>query len=77
MSNSSTVRNKAIVIEAFEPLYNGRDNLAAERFWSPNYMQAQGREELNLVCSPPETPQHENHAIAPRALDTIFTKSRK
>jgi len=34
MSNSSPERNKAIVLEAFETLFNKRDYAAAERFWS-------------------------------------------
>jgi hypothetical protein len=34
MSNSE--RNKAIVLEAFETLFNKRDYAAAERFWSLN-----------------------------------------
>ncbi len=38
MSNSSPERNKAIVLEAFETLFNKRDYAAAERFWSPNYI---------------------------------------
>ena len=51
MSNSSPERNKAIVLEAFETLFNKRDYAAAERFWSPNYIQhsahiAPGREGL-------------------------------
>ena len=32
MSNSSPERNKAIVLEAFETLFNKRDYVAAERF---------------------------------------------
>jgi predicted SnoaL-like aldol condensation-catalyzing enzyme len=57
MSNSSPERNKAIVLEAFETLFNKRDYAAAERFWSPNYIQHSahippGREGLfNLVRS--------------------------
>src|SRR5579862_6106894 len=39
MSNSSPKRNKAIVLEGFETLFNKRDYAAAERFWSPNYIQ--------------------------------------
>jgi len=31
--------NKAIVLEAFDTLFNKRDYKAAERFWSPNYVQ--------------------------------------
>jgi predicted SnoaL-like aldol condensation-catalyzing enzyme len=69
MSNSSPERNKAIVLEAFETLFNKRDYLAAERFWSPNYLQhsahiAPGREGLfNLVRSVPETLHYENQLI--------------
>jgi predicted SnoaL-like aldol condensation-catalyzing enzyme len=61
MSNSSPERNKAIVLEAFETLFNKRDYVAAERFWSTNYIQHSahippGREGLfNLVRSVPET----------------------
>ena len=61
VSNSSPERNKAIVLEAFDTLFNKRDYAAAERFWSPNYIQhsahiAPGREGLfNLVRSAPET----------------------
>jgi predicted SnoaL-like aldol condensation-catalyzing enzyme len=69
MSNSSPERNKAIVLEAFETLFNKRDYAAAERFWSPNYLQhsahiAPGREGLfNLVRSVPETMHYENQLI--------------
>jgi predicted SnoaL-like aldol condensation-catalyzing enzyme len=69
MSNSSPERNKAIVLEAFETLFNKRDYTAAERFWSPAYIQhsahiAPGREGLfNLVRSAPETLHYENQLI--------------
>jgi predicted SnoaL-like aldol condensation-catalyzing enzyme len=39
MGNGTSERNKAIVLEAFEALFNKRDYQAAERFWSPNYIQ--------------------------------------
>src|SRR5258708_7837267 len=39
MSNSFPERNKTTVLEAFETLFNKRDYAAAERFWSPNYIQ--------------------------------------
>jgi predicted SnoaL-like aldol condensation-catalyzing enzyme len=32
-------RNKALVLEAFDALFNRRDFGAAERFWSPGYVQ--------------------------------------
>src|ERR1700741_727577 len=59
-------KNKALVLEAFDTLFNKRDYVAAERFWSPNYIQhsahiAPGREGLfNLVRSVPETLHYEN-----------------
>ena len=31
--------NKALVLEAFDTLFNKRDYKAAERYWSPNYIQ--------------------------------------
>ena len=39
MSQSTEARNKAIVLEAFDTLFNKRDYGAAARFWSPNYEQ--------------------------------------
>jgi hypothetical protein len=41
MSESSLDRNKAIVLEEFETPFNKRDYVAAERFCSPTYIQAQ------------------------------------
>jgi predicted SnoaL-like aldol condensation-catalyzing enzyme len=58
-------KNKAIVREAFETLFNRRDYVAAERFWSPNYIQHSahippGREGLfNLIRSIPPTLRYE------------------
>ena len=34
MSQSTEARNKAIVLEAFDTLFNKRNYAAAERFWS-------------------------------------------
>ena len=44
-------KNKNFVLEAFDTLFNKRDYAAAERFWSPDYIQhsayiAPGREGL-------------------------------
>ena len=58
-------KNKAIVREAFETLFNGRDYMAAERFWSPGYIQHSahippGRDGLfNLITSIPSTLRYE------------------
>jgi predicted SnoaL-like aldol condensation-catalyzing enzyme len=32
-------RNKMLVLEAFDALFNRRDFEAAERYWTPNYVQ--------------------------------------
>lgn len=39
MAQTVEEKNKAFVLEAFETLFNRRDYAAAERFWSPNYIQ--------------------------------------
>ena len=69
MSDSKTERNKAIVLEAFDTLFNKRDYTAANRFWSDHYIQhsahiAPGREGLfDLIRSMPETLRYENQLI--------------
>jgi predicted SnoaL-like aldol condensation-catalyzing enzyme len=39
MSDLGAEKNKAIVLEAFDTLFNKRDYTVAEQFWSPNYIQ--------------------------------------
>ena len=69
MSKVTAAQNKAIVLEAFETLFNKRDYAAAERFWSPNYIQhsahiAPGRDGLfGLVKSLPDTLKYEHDMI--------------
>ena len=59
-------KNKAFVLEAFETLFNKRDYAAAERFWSPNYIQHSahvppGREGLfALIKGVPDNFHYEN-----------------
>jgi predicted SnoaL-like aldol condensation-catalyzing enzyme/predicted ester cyclase len=54
-------QNKKLVLEAFDTLFNKRDYGAAEKFWSPNYIQHSahiepGREGLfNLIRNLPAT----------------------
>ena len=63
-------RNKALVLQAFDTLFNQRDYAAAETFWSPHYIQhsahiAPGREGLfNLVKTLPATLRYERGLIA-------------
>jgi predicted SnoaL-like aldol condensation-catalyzing enzyme len=62
-------QNKAFVLEAFETLFNKRDYVAAERYWSPSYIQHSahippGREGLfELVKAAPDTLRYENGLI--------------
>ena len=39
MNPNKQEANKALVLEAFDTLFNKRDYAAAERYWSPNYIQ--------------------------------------
>jgi len=39
MSQTIQEKNKALVLEAFDALFNKRDYEAAEKYWSPNYIQ--------------------------------------
>ena len=69
MAQSKEARNKALVLKAFDTLFNKREYAAAERFWSPNYIQhsahiAPGREGLfNLIKSLPQTLKYEPGTI--------------
>src|ERR1700726_3194475 len=69
MRQTTQERNKALVLEAFDTLFNKRDYVAAGRFWSPTYIQhsahiAPGREGLfDLVKSMPTTLKYEPGVI--------------
>src|ERR1700756_95844 len=39
MQKTLEEKNKAMVLEAFDTLFNRRDYQDAERFWSPDYIQ--------------------------------------
>ena len=69
MSNSREDKNKAIVLEAFETLFNKRDYAKALNLWSPKYIQHSahippGREGLfELVKNIPATLRYDNQVI--------------
>jgi predicted SnoaL-like aldol condensation-catalyzing enzyme len=69
VTRTSGKENKALVLEAFDTLFNKRDYAAAERFWSDRYIQHSahippGRDGLfRLVRSLPSTLRYENHLI--------------
>ena len=69
MTESKEARNKALVLKAFDTLFNKRDYKAAESFWSPKYIQHSahiqpGRDGLmNLIKSVPPTLKYEAGTI--------------
>jgi predicted SnoaL-like aldol condensation-catalyzing enzyme len=69
MSWSKESQNKALVLEAFDTLFNKRDYAAAERYWSPNYIQHSahiepGRDGLfSLIKNAPSTLKYEPGVI--------------
>src|SRR6202162_312350 len=69
MARELEEKNKALVLRAFDTLFDKRDYAAAERFWSPKYIQhsahiAPGREGLfELVKSAPPPMRYENSLI--------------
>ena len=74
-------KNKALVLEAFDTLFNQRDYAAAERFWSPDYIQhsahiAPGRDGLfNLIKSMPPTLKYEPGTIVAEG-DVVIVHGR-
>ena len=61
MDQKTDEKNKALVLKAFDTLFNKRDYAAAEGYWSPRYIQHSnhiepGREGLfKLIKSLPPT----------------------
>ena len=69
MSETIEKKNKALVLEAFDTLFNRRDYAAAEEFWSPEYIQHSahippGRDGLfNLIKASPPSLRYEHGLI--------------
>src|SRR6266478_5264481 len=69
MTQSIQERNKTLVLQAFDLLFNKRDYAAAEKYWSPDYIQhsahiAPGREGLfGLIKGIPPTLKYEPGTI--------------
>jgi predicted SnoaL-like aldol condensation-catalyzing enzyme len=69
MSQTIQSKNKALVLEAFDILFNKRDYITAESYWSPDYIQHSahiepGREGFfNLIKSLPPPLRYESGTI--------------
>jgi predicted SnoaL-like aldol condensation-catalyzing enzyme len=81
MAKTTPEQNKALVLKAFDTLFNKRDYAAAERLWSDRYIQhsahiAPGREGLfDLIRTVPETLRYENQLIVAEG-DYVVTHGR-
>ena len=69
MSQTIEEKNKKLVLDAFDTLFNKRDYAAAEKYWSPDYIQHSahiepGRDGLfNLIRNSPDTLRYEHQLI--------------
>jgi predicted SnoaL-like aldol condensation-catalyzing enzyme len=69
MNRTIEEKNKELVLSAFDTLFNNRDYAAAERYWSPNYIQHSAHIEpgrgglFNLIKSMPPTLKYEPGVI--------------
>src|SRR5712691_11725201 len=79
MSETIQEKNKALVLDAFDTLFNRRDYAAAEKYWSPNYIQHSahieaGRDGLfNLIRNTPDTLRYEHQPSSRRATTSSCT----
>ena len=70
MSEPIQQKNKALVLDAFDTLFNKRDYAAAAKYWSPNYIQHSahippGRDGLfNLIKGSPSSLRYEHGLVA-------------
>src|SRR6184192_4223175 len=69
MNQAIEEKNKELVLKAFDTLFNKRDYAAAERYWSPNYIQHSahiepGRDGLfKLIRNTPDSLRYEHQLI--------------
>src|SRR5882757_4034410 len=74
-------RNKALVIEAFDTLFNKRDYATAEQFWSPRYIQHSahiepGREGLFALIKAAPAQLHYEHGLVVAEGDYVILHGR-
>ena len=81
MSHTIEEKNKALVLKAFDTLFNKRDYEAAEKYWSPTYIQHSahiepGRDGLfNLIRNTPDT-LHYQHQLVVAEGDYVIVHGR-
>jgi len=81
MAMKSAEETKALVLKAFDTLFNKRDYAKATGFWSETYIQHSahippGRDGLfNLVRGLPDTLRYENHMILAEG-DSVIAHGR-
>src|SRR5712672_4706918 len=81
MASELEEKNKALVLRAFDTLFNKREYATAERFWSPQYIQhsahiAPGRDGLfDLIKSIPPTLCYEPGTIVAEG-DSVIVHGR-
>jgi predicted SnoaL-like aldol condensation-catalyzing enzyme len=81
MSKTTPEQNKALVLEAFDTLFNQRDYAAAAGFWSGEYIQHSahiepGRDGLfDLIRSSPDNLHYEHQHIVAEG-DYVFVHGR-
>jgi predicted SnoaL-like aldol condensation-catalyzing enzyme len=81
MTKTTPAENKALVLDAFDTLFNKRDYAAAELFWAEDYIQhsahiAPGRSGLfDLIRAAPGTLRYENQMIVAEG-DTVIAYGR-
>jgi len=81
MRETIASNNKALVLAAFDTLFNKRDYAAAERFWSPHYVQHSAHIEpgrdglLNLIKGLPPTLKYEPGTIVAEG-DVVIVHGR-
>src|SRR5277367_334494 len=83
MAKMSAEDTKALVLKAFDTLFNKRDYAKAAGFWSDNYIQHSahippGRDGLfNLIRSLPDTLRYENAHMPTNRPQTNFPSPQK
>jgi predicted SnoaL-like aldol condensation-catalyzing enzyme len=81
MSDTVEEKNKVLVLDAFDTLFNKRDYASAEKYWSPDYIQHSahippGRDGLfNLIKASPPSLRYE-HGLIMAEGDFVIVQGR-